>query len=190
MPSSTTTTVGPTPTSNPSALSSCAEGVGVHEEHRVAVLLGAGLQPDRRARGVVVRDCLALLEQRAFAVLTADAQAGLGDLGKDKNGDTPSVRATWPPERSRRAAAGLHSHRGSARPPSKFATRARAPAPNPAQCVHVHFRPPCVGEIDFVHKVATRPVSTLLRRSRIHQLLQTLLSRLNDTCSDAGVSSA
>jgi|RhiMethySRZTD1v2_1073278.scaffolds.fasta_scaffold2443945_1 hypothetical protein len=60
MPWSTMTTVGPTPTSNPSASSS--EGVGVHEEHRVAVLLGAGLQPDRCARSVVVGNSLALLE--------------------------------------------------------------------------------------------------------------------------------
>jgi hypothetical protein len=35
---------------------------------------------------------------------------------------------------------------------------------NPAHCVHFHFRPPRVGEIDFVPKVSC-PVSTLLNES-------------------------
>ena len=49
------------------------------------VLLRAGLEADRCAAGVVIRDRLALSQQCALTELASDAQAGLGDFGKDEN---------------------------------------------------------------------------------------------------------
>src|SRR5215467_7815003 len=73
------------PDLEPVGLVELGQGIRVHEEHRIAELLGPRLQPDRRARVVVVPDRLALLKQRAVAELTADAQTSLGDLRKDQD---------------------------------------------------------------------------------------------------------
>src|SRR5262245_28989199 len=59
------------------------DGLGVHEEHRVAVGLRAHLESHRCARRSVIADGLAILEQRAFARLSADPEASLGDFRED-----------------------------------------------------------------------------------------------------------
>ena len=57
----------------------------VHEEHRVAIGLDAGLEANRPAARAVVRDRAAALHQRAVTMLTADPEAGFGDLREDED---------------------------------------------------------------------------------------------------------
>src|SRR5215472_8169458 len=63
---------GTDPDLEPVSLVELPNRLVAHEEHRIAVLLSAGLQPDRCASGVVIRDWLASPEQSAFAELTAN----------------------------------------------------------------------------------------------------------------------
>ena len=86
MPSSTRTTLGPTPTSKPFCVVQLLERLGVHEDHRVAVLLAARLQPERSAGRLVIGNGASALQQGAFAILPADPEAGLRDLGKHEDG--------------------------------------------------------------------------------------------------------
>ena len=58
-----------------------------HEEHRVAVLLRAGLESVGGAGRVVVADRLAATPEHAFAELAANAEAGLGDVGEYEHRD-------------------------------------------------------------------------------------------------------
>jgi SPFH domain / Band 7 family len=62
------------------------ERLRVHEEHRVAVLLAARLQSERRPRRLVIASRSPTFQQGAFAILTANPEAGLRDLWEHQNG--------------------------------------------------------------------------------------------------------
>ena len=61
------------------------ECLGVHEKHRIAIRLGAGLESEGRTRCSVVRDGLAAFDQRPLAGLSTDPEARLGDLREDEH---------------------------------------------------------------------------------------------------------
>lgn len=62
-------------------------GLRVHEEHRIAIRLAARLQPEGGPGRSIVGDRLAVLQERALAVLATDFEAGLCDtLGRPLSG--------------------------------------------------------------------------------------------------------
>ncbi len=57
----------------------------VHQKQHIAERLHAGLQAIGRRHGIIVRDKLAVPQQRPLTVVPADDEAGLDDVGKHQD---------------------------------------------------------------------------------------------------------
>jgi len=58
----------------------------VHEEERVTILLNTGLEAVGSCDGAITAVWSALNEENSLALLSADHEAGLDDIWKDKHG--------------------------------------------------------------------------------------------------------
>ena len=85
MPSSTITTLGPTPISQPSLFSQVLKAFIVEKKQSVAKGLRPGLQSVGCGYRAIKAGCLAANAQHTFAVLSADEKTTLDDFGKDQD---------------------------------------------------------------------------------------------------------
>lgn len=76
------------------AMTQAVEGLLVHEEERVAVMLHAGLKSVRQSSGLVEGiDASVAANQRSIAAHAADHESCLEDVGKDQDGFRPGTEA-------------------------------------------------------------------------------------------------